>query len=48
MAWHDPNYANKLDLARILSSWQGTPLSLSLYGCELYQWFAEEAKQHYG
>lgn len=51
-AWRDLMVTNKDDLARILCSEQGKPLSEAmgevLYGASYIEWFAEEAKRIYG
>lgn len=50
--WFDLMVANQEDLAVILSTEQGKPLTESrgeiLYGASFIEWFAEEAKRTYG
>jgi len=50
--WFDLMVANQEDLAVILSTEQGKPLTESrgeiLYGASFIEWFAEEAKRNYG
>lgn len=50
--WFDLIVANQEDLAVILSTEQGKPLTESrgeiLYGASFIEWFAEEAKRTYG
>ena len=52
MAWHDEVVKNADDLAFILTSEQGKPLTEAkgeiLYGANYIRWFAEEAKRIYG
>jgi succinate-semialdehyde dehydrogenase/glutarate-semialdehyde dehydrogenase len=52
MAWHDQIIANKKDLAKLLSTEQGKPVTEAegeiVYGASYIQWFAEEAKRVYG
>ncbi len=50
--WHDLTLQHVDDLARILTSEQGKPLSEAraeiLYGAAFFEWFAEEGKRIYG
>jgi len=52
MKWHDEIMSNLDDLALILTTEMGKPLSESLgeitYGANYIKWFAEEAKRIYG
>lgn len=47
--WHDLLLANQQDLARLMTSEQGKPLSEAMgevaYGASFIEWFAEEAKR---